>query len=191
MPAEGGFFGLFSLLQGRNGGKEVLSVDFHIFSEHFDCNFNFLCVFFPDVGLAIIGVHQSGQLLFDLLVREVTVKEHQEKERCDHENGKEQKNRFDFAERVELVHKTLVNDFLAEFYVVVDVEVYIMDVLDFAEIPTVEKLGHLRQHQVDQLKVGASVLGGLEGEEVCFVCEYGTGFYGLNAVVADHQLLSY
>ena len=191
MPAEGGFFGLFSLLQGRNGGKEVLSVDFHIFSEHFDCNFNFLGVFLPDVGLTIIGVHQSGQLFFDLLVREVAVKEHKEKESNDDDNGKEQKNRFDFGERVELVHKTLVNDLLPKFYVVVDVEVYIMDVLDFAEIPTVEKLRYLRQHQVNQLKVGASILGGMEGEVVCPVCEYGTGFYGLDAVVADHQLLSY
>ena len=69
-----------------------------------------------------------------------------------------------------------MDDLLSEFYVVVDVDVYIVDILDFAEIPTVEKLGHLRQHQVDQLKIGASILGGLEGEVVCPVCEYGTGF---------------
>ena len=42
-----------------------------------------------------------------------------------------------------------MDDLLSEFYVVVDVDVYIVNILDFAEIPTVEKLGHLRQHQVD------------------------------------------
>ena len=109
-------------------------------------------------------------------MREVAVKKHQEKESCDDKNGKGQENRFYFAERVELFHKTLVDDLLSEFYVVVDVDVYIVNILDFAEIPTVEKLGHLRQHQVDQLKVGALILGRIKGEDICFVCEYWAGF---------------
>ena len=69
-----------------------------------------------------------------------------------------------------------MDNLLPKYYVVIDVLVYIMDVLHFAEISIVEKLGHLREHQVDQLEVGASVRGGLEGKGVCSVCEYCAGF---------------
>ena len=87
MPAEDGLFGVLPLLQRGDGHKEVLRIDFHIFSEHIDSNFDFLCILLPDVGLAVIGMHESSQLFFDLLVREIAEKEHKEKESDDDENG--------------------------------------------------------------------------------------------------------
>ena len=60
VSAEDGFFRLLPFLQGGNGLKEVLSVYFRVFSEHIDCNFDFLCVVSPFVGLAIICKKQRS-----------------------------------------------------------------------------------------------------------------------------------
>ena len=97
VDAEDGLFGLLPLLEVRNGREEVLNIDLYIFSEHIDCNFDFLCIVSPHVGLAVIGVQQRSQLFFDLLVRQIAEKEHTEKEGDDDDNGKVQKNLFYFA----------------------------------------------------------------------------------------------